>query len=279
MEFCGTMEKSNKSVNAYYPDILLFLILIPFISAVNYYLTYTGIRLSYFLILTFTIDTIQGYIAWWAVRHFIFWLDKNLNYNTGLKRITVQLIGSLLIGLIIISLLTELVSWIAKGKPAPISFYSVDLFIIGIWFFFINGVYVGLYYFNLWKKSEEQRKTESQLKASGLMVRNGKQDLKLTFDEVAGFSVEEEYVLVNHINGKKFFLDQSLDKIEKTLHTSTFFRANRKFILHRQIISGFKRAEDGKIIILLNQTESLPTEIAVSRLKAPAFKAWFRPSL
>ncbi len=269
----------NKLVNPYHPDIALFLILIPFISAINYYLTYSGIRLSYFLILTFTIDTVQGYIAWWAVRRFIFWLDQKLNYDTGLKRIIVQLIGSMLIGLTIISLLTELVSWIAKGKSAPISFYTVDLFIIGIWFFFINGVYVGLYYFNLWKKSEEQRKAESQLKVSGLMVRNGKQNLKLMFDEVAGFSVEEEYVMVNHMHGKKFFLDQSLDKIEKTLDTSTFFRVNRKFILHRQIISGFKRAEDGKIIILLNQTESLPTEIAVSRLKAPAFKDWFRPSL
>ncbi|MDZ7647838.1 MAG: hypothetical protein U5K54_12005 [Cytophagales bacterium] len=52
--------------NPYHPDVALFLILIPFISAFNYYLTYTNIQLSWFLLLTFTIDTVQGYCAWWG---------------------------------------------------------------------------------------------------------------------------------------------------------------------------------------------------------------------
>jgi hypothetical protein len=271
------LEKSKIS-NPYRLDITLFLILIPFISAINYYLTYSHIRLNYFLVITFVIDTLEGYTAWWTVRYFILWLDRKLPYEKDFAiRIVVQLLGSLTIGLTIISLLTEMVSWIAKGKPAPLSFYTIDLFIIGIWFFFINGVYIGLYYYHLWKKSEAQRIEEKQLKENGLLVRNGKQELKLEFDELSGFSVTEEYVVANQILGKKYYLDQSLDKIERILPISTFFRVNRKFILHRQTISGFKRAEGGKIIVLLNPNESFPQEIAVSRLKAPAFKAWFRP--
>jgi DNA-binding LytR/AlgR family response regulator len=262
----------------YNPDVKLFLILIPFISAINYYLTYYNIQVSWFLFFTFTIDTLQGYAAWWGVRKFILFLDKKWPYETGgLHRILVQLLSTLFIGLAIISILTELVSWVAKGKAAPISFYTVDLFIIGIWFFVINGIYVGLYYYNLWHQSVAQREEDNRIKAKGLMVKSGKQEIKLDFKEVGGFTVDGEYVVVSHLSGKKYYIDQSLDKVEKTLPASLFFRLNRQFILHRQIITGFRKEDNGKIIVLSGKPDSFPTEITVSRIKAPAFKAWFRP--
>jgi DNA-binding LytR/AlgR family response regulator len=265
--------------NPYHPDIVLFLILIPFISAVNYYLTYSNIQLSWFLVLTFTIDTVQGYIAWWACRYFILFLDRRWTYgNGGLARLAVQLIATLIIGLGIISVLTELVSWIAKGKGAPLSFYTVDLFIIGIWFFVINGIYIGLYYYNLWKQTDKQREEDNRIKTDGLLIKNGKQEIRLSFDEVVGFSLDGEYVIANHISGKKYFVDQSLDKVEKTIPDLFFFRLNRQFILHRQIITGFRKEDNGKIIVLSNKSDSFPTEITVSRIKAPAFKDWFRPN-
>jgi hypothetical protein len=130
------MADLQNTKNPYYPDVTLFLVLIPFISAFNYYLTYSNIQLNGFLLLTFTIDTVQGYCAWWGVRTFILFLDKKLPYEKGLgRRIFIQLFSTLIIGLFIISILTELVSLIAKGKPAPLHFYTKDLFIISIWFF------------------------------------------------------------------------------------------------------------------------------------------------
>lgn len=267
-------SKSNN--NPYYPDMILFLVLIPFISAFNYHLTYTNIRLNWFLLLTFSIDTVQGYLGWWGARSLIFYLDKKLPFEKHhTYRIITQLAGTIVIGLVIISLLTELVSWIAKGKPAPLSFYTVDLFIISIWFFVINGIYVGLYYYNKWKNSEEERQEEKRLKSNGLVVRQGKQDIKLAFEDLVGFYVDNEYVVACHAAGKKYYLDQSLDKIEKTLPASGFFRLNRQFILHRQMITGFRRAENGKLIILLQAKENFPSEITVSRIKASAFKDWF----
>jgi DNA-binding LytR/AlgR family response regulator len=241
-------------------------------------LTYSSIKPTLFLLITFSIDTVQGYLAWWAVRSFILFLDKKWPIeNGGVYRIVVQLISTLFIGLLIISALTELVSWIAKGKPAPLDFYLVDLFIIGIWFFVVNGIYIGLHFYNLWKKTEEERKNEMRSFAEGLLVKNGKQEIKLNFDEVAGFSVEGEYVVVSNLSGKKYYLDQSLDKVEKSLPASLFFRLNRQYLLHRQIITGFKREENGKIMVTSSQPESFATKIMVSRTKAPAFKAWFRP--
>lgn len=271
--------KRKSADRPYYPDVRLFLIVIPFISAINYYLTYSNIRLSWFLLLTFSIDTIQGYIAWWSCRAFILFLDKKLPYEKGvLSRISVQLIATLVLGLGIISLLTELASWVAKGEPAPLHFYSIDLFIIGIWFFFVNGIYVGLHYYHLWKETEWQRDEERRVKLDGLLVKTGKQEVRLSFDEIAGFSVDGEYVGAVHLSGKRYFIDQSLDKLEKSIPSDLFFRLNRQYILHRQVVIGFRREENGKIIVTSNKTESFPSEIIVSRLKAPAFKEWFRPS-
>jgi DNA-binding LytR/AlgR family response regulator len=272
-----SMERKPRS--PYHPDVILFVILIPFISAFNYYLTYSNIQLNGFLLLTFTIDTVQGYCAWWGVRAFILYLDKKWPYERGVvKRIVFQLFSTLVIGLFIISVLTELVSLIAKGKPAPLHFYTIDLFIISIWFFVINGIYLGLHFYHLYQESEGRRQHENQIKADGIFVKQGKQEIRLSYDELEGFYVDEDYTVTCQREGKKFYLTQSLDKIEKTLPATSFFRLNRQYIVHRQIVSGFKRSDNGKILVLLQKTTNFPAEIPVSRLRAPAFKGWFQPS-
>ena len=106
-----------------YNDIKFFLVAIAFISAFNYYVTYSNIKFNGFLILTYTIDTVQGWLAWWALRSIIIYLDKRLPYNQNtIKRIIIQILLTTVTGLLIIILLTELVSWIARGRPALINF-------------------------------------------------------------------------------------------------------------------------------------------------------------
>ncbi len=230
--------------------------------------------------MTFTVDTIQGYIAWLAVRKLILFLDKIFPYSRGvIKRMSVQLILTTFVGLLIISLLTELVSFIVKGQAAPLDFYTIDLIIIGIWFFFINAIYLGLYYYNQWKTTEEKMVEEKKLKADGFIVKVGNKDLKLNFDSIAWFFVDVDYTIAQNYNGHKYYLDDSLEKIEKKLPVDAFFRLNRKYIVNRNLISGFKRLDNGKILVLLHDNQLFPLEIAVSRTKAPSFKRWFRPEL
>jgi len=261
-----------------YHDIKFFLIAIAFISAFNYYLTWSNIRFNWFLILTYTIDTVQGWLAWWVMRIIIIYLDKKLPYeNQPLKRISIQLLLTIPAGLVVISLLTELVSWIAKGRSLPLSFYLFDVFIISIWLLVINGIYIGMHYYIGWKQSEMQRQEDKKLRAAGFTVKHGKENRLIPFYDILGFYAEEGYIVLLTWENKKYFSDKSLDKIEETLPGEFFFRLNRQYIVHRKALTGFKRTGDGKIDVLVNAPEPFPKAIPVSRTRAVIFKTWFQP--
>ena len=259
-----------------YNDVKFFLVAIAFISAFNYYLTWSNIKFNWFLVYTYAIDTIQGWLAWWAVRSIIIYLDKKMPYGSKpLKRILVQLLVTSIAGLLVIILLTELVSWIFRGRPALSNFYFFDIFIIVIWFFVINGIYIGMHYYDEWRESERQRQEEKKLRTGGFTVKHGNQNLLLPFADILGFYAEEGYTILLTKENKKYFPDRSLDKIEVILPEELFFRLNRQYILHRNVVTGFKRTGNGKIDVLVNAPENLPSSIPVSRTKAVSFKNWF----
>lgn len=271
------MPANDNKTNPYYPDIQIFLILIPFISAFNYYLTYSNIQLNWFLALTYTIDTIQGYAAWFGVRSFILFLDEKWPYSEKtVLRIAFQIVTTTLIGLTIIALSTELVSFVARGRPAPLHFYTIDLFIISIWFLVVNGIYLGIHYYRKWQMTEAILKKQSRFKTNGFIIKVGKKNLQVDFENLAGFSVDGNYVTAFTTEGRQYYLDQSLNEIEEQLPYDLFFRLNRQYIVHRSLISGFRRLQNSKIEVLLNRDDLFKTEIPVSRTKAPQFKIWFK---
>ena len=261
-----------------YNDVKFFLIAIALISAFNYYLTYNNISLNWFLVITYMIDTIQGWLAWWAARSIIIYLDKKLPYgDKPAKRIIIQTLLTTITGLLIIILLTELTSLIAKGRTAPASFYLFDVFIFVIWFLVINGIYIGMHYYGEWKQSETARSEEKKLRIEGFSVKQGKQNLQILFNDILSFYAEEGYTVLLTWQNKKYFPDKSLDKIEDALPAELFFRLNRQYIVHRKALTGFKRTGDGKIDVFVKASENFPAAIPVSRTRAVSFKNWFQP--
>ena len=266
--------KKSKHKSFYSPEISLFLIAIPLISAFNYFLTYSSIKLNLFLLITFTIDTLQGYLAWICVRQIIFYLDKKLPFSKNLsRRITVQIIITTFCGLVVIASTTELLSWLVKSRPAPLDFYTLDLLIISIWFWVINGFYIGMYFYRQWENLALENQKEE--KRQGIFVKKGSQNLLIKFKDICLFAANDDYVQMIDQEGRKFIVDQSLIKLEKELPPNDFLRVNRKFILHRQIIEGFKRIENGKLLLQVNLEADFEAEFTVSRTKAPTFKRWF----
>ncbi|HMB99678.1 MAG TPA: hypothetical protein VKN14_01445, partial [Flavobacteriaceae bacterium] len=117
---------STKYLNKY-NDILIFLILIPFINTINYHLTYTNIRWDWYTYTTYLIDTAQGYIAWWIIRVVITFLDRRLPYHKSLiKRLFLQLILTNIFAQGFIILATVVINEIFGGKPLPIKFYTYN---------------------------------------------------------------------------------------------------------------------------------------------------------
>jgi hypothetical protein len=220
----------------------------------------------------------QGYAAWWGVRTIIRYLDGKLPYtNQPLKRIYLQLLLTTISGLLIIIVLTELLNYLVKDTPVPVVFYTYYIFIFLIWFLVINGIYIGLHFYGEWKRAESLRVEEKKVRSKGYVVKVGKQNLSLPFEEITGFYVDGDYtVLVSH-GDKRYFLDESLDKIEQSIPSELFFRLNRQFIVNRKAINGFKRVENNKLDILIHPSIYFPEIIQVSRTKAPAFKMWFHP--
>lgn len=265
-----TVEKQEIS---YSPDIKIFLILIPFISAFNYYLTYPNIAFNSFTLIRYAVDTAQGLIAWWIVRSLIIWLDSKIPFlEAPVKRTLIQVVFTTACGLGFIIISTELLSLLVYGEPAIQSFYTLDVLIILIWFFVINGIYIGLLLFK-----HLQGKVQSKEELEGILVSKGKKKRLIPIDEILVFSIGDGYVELHINSGEKFLLDHSLDYWQDKLSEDVFFRANRKSLISRRAMTGFESKENGKLKIELHK--SLPhVELGVSRAKAPSFKRWFRPN-
>jgi DNA-binding LytR/AlgR family response regulator len=261
-----------------YRDTIFFLILIPFINALNYYLTYSNIHFNSHTLITFIIDTLEGYAAWWGLRSVVIYLDKKMPYEVNpLKRILVQLVFTSAVGLLIIIILTELVNSIAKNSPVPSGFFQYDIFIFLIWFFVLNGIYVGLHYYLSMKETERLRLEEKKIRTEGFTVKDGRQNFITSFDTIIGFFVDGDYTALVTVERKKYLLDRSLDKVGQSLPAELFFRLNRQYIVHRSAVKGFVKAENGKLNVQISASSYFPEQVQVSRTRAPEFKNWFQP--
>ena len=266
-----------KDTKRHTSEIKLFLLLIPLINVFNYYLTYNNISVSWRTLLTFSIDTLEGYAAWAAVHFIILYLDRRMPFHENvLKRLIVQIVTTLFIGMFIIVALTVIINYAFTDRPMPGSFFSYDIFIISVWFLVINGIYIALHFYNQWRISEINRLEENKIKKGGMNVRSGKQELFLTYSDIAGFSVDGDYIICYTLEGKKFLLDQSMDKLENFLPASSFFRLNRQTLIHRQIVSGFEKGVNGKLDILIKSFSAISSPLNVSRTRASSFKSWFQ---
>ncbi|MGC4036119.1 MAG: hypothetical protein QM764_09170 [Chitinophagaceae bacterium] len=70
-----------------------------------------------------------------------------------------------------------------------------------------------MHYYHEWKQSESQRQEEKQIRINGYMVKQGKQNTMIPFDEILSFYTMEGYTALLTLQGKKYILDKSLDKI------------------------------------------------------------------
>lgn len=262
------MSSQSQKVN--YHDQWLIIIGVPVINLLNYYLTYYNIPLNQHFILTYSIDTIQGYTAWYACRGVIRVLDRFYFWERSvIVRMIIQVPLICLTLLAVILILTWLVNISQLSRSVPEVIYTFDLYIFLIWGFFINVLYLSLYLYGKLIAPHEKYADDHQI-----WIKNGKDLQQVNLDHASVFFIEHENVYGVWTNARQFIPGFTLDKIEKRVDQQSFFRINRQFLVHRKMIKDIRRSDNGKVILDLLAGAGLPASITVSRLRANSLRNW-----
>ena len=93
---------------------------------------------------------------------------------------------------------------------------------------------------------------------------------KSNADEYRSVLVYSFFLALN--NGKHYILNHTLDALEGMLNPSTFYKANRQFIINRKAIVNIEHYFTRRLVVKLSQPT--PENIIVSKVKASDFLKW-----
>ncbi|WP_375587353.1 LytR/AlgR family response regulator transcription factor [Flagellimonas aurea] len=96
--------------------------------------------------------------------------------------------------------------------------------------------------------------------------------IPLPVEKISWFYTEQEIVYARTVDGKKYAIDSTLDKILAEVSPKLFYRANRQFIVQRWAVKDIDFYFNGRLIVNVSPTSQ--DKIIVSKAKAPEFKKW-----
>lgn len=94
----------------------------------------------------------------------------------------------------------------------------------------------------------------------------------LQVEDICFFYSTNEKVMAYTADGKVHPVDKSLDALSEQLDESTFFRANRQFIISRKAIKDVDLWFGSRLSV--NLVLAVPERIIISKTKTPLFKKW-----
>ncbi len=115
--------------------------------------------------------------------------------------------------------------------------------------------------------NEIQEKYPSQR----FMVKIGNQVKVIDYQEVSYFYSQEKITFAVIENGRKYPINQPLDKLETTL-SNDFFRANRQIIVKKTAVTNIQTHTKSRLKLTLSP--NFNEEVIVSTEKAGSFKKW-----
>lgn len=119
--------------------------------------------------------------------------------------------------------------------------------------------------------TKEVFKNKGQYK-SRFLIKTGQSYAYLNTGDIQYLFSEDGLSFACDEKGKKYLIDQSLDKIEDTLDPDQFFKISRKHIIALQAISKVHPYLNGRLKLELNLKSD--KEFIVSRDKSKDFKSW-----
>lgn len=111
------------------------------------------------------------------------------------------------------------------------------------------------------------------------LVRLGTRMEVIETKDIAYLKSEDKMVILTDMKGRSFPMDQSLDQYTHCLSPKLFFRVNRQFLIHLQIIHSIEQEGSGKLFVNLKTLQVNAPKLEflnVSKEKATAFKKWLQ---
>ena len=90
--------------------------------------------------------------------------------------------------------------------------------------------------------------------------------------EINFFYSADSNTLMTNSQGRNFVIDFTLDDLEKVLNPDSFFRINRKYLVHIDAIEKIQTYSKGRIQVNLKQGPVMALQI--SRAKTKGFREW-----
>ena len=118
--------------------------------------------------------------------------------------------------------------------------------------------------------SYEAKETSSFKKR--IMVNYGGKMQTIPISQVAVFYVHERAVFLKTLEGKKYIVDDSLEKIESWTRPEEFFRVNRKFLINIESVTEVLQYSARKLKVNLHV--ETPDLVLVPTEKITPFKKW-----
>jgi len=114
--------------------------------------------------------------------------------------------------------------------------------------------------------------TASSFKIKILVAVSGNKNIPIPVETIAYFYKDGNYTTLKTFQSETYLLNHSLDELMKLLEETSFFRANRQFIINLKACHYFTNEQNGKLEIHLIPNHN--DEVIISQKRAPAFKEW-----
>lgn len=112
-----------------------------------------------------------------------------------------------------------------------------------------------------------------QPKSSSLLVQHKNKIIPVKINDIAVLSIEYKMVQIITLHLQTYFIQQTLDELEK-LCGHDFFRVNRQYLINKKAINEVVRIDTRKL--LLKFTIAGTPELLVGKNKIPEFLNWLR---
>lgn len=245
------------------------------ITSLNFLITYNFQNLSINYIYFYLVDLLTTYLIYKFYALGIHFLNKKVPLEQDfIKRVTYQLTLHTLSVIVFSILLNEFFDYLffnSERLSLSLNFYTKDTLVALVFIYFFHILYFALFLlFNKQNVESLNLKLDAKIK-----VANGDKFKALSLYNVIYVYSEFGITYVIDSDFIKYTSSLTLKEFESMLDES-FFRANRKIIISRNIIDSYKSSTNGKVEIILkeNTTQEFLHPIIISRDKASSFRLW-----